>query len=280
MYEIANYDELYRPYDKSGGELANPSWVKMPAKPKGEGLCALLEHKRGLEVFAVWGLLLQKTTIEKKPENRGKLLNHREQPATVSEIAKGISLKGKEKLVEYALSILTTIGWLNCDSEQKDNSEVNRKPFPQTSAKSSVVYSSVDKSKYSDSFLNFWKAFKGRWNIDKGRFDKGGKREAFDEWERLILEQQELAKQAAPKTGDKSTQDGWRWLKNHRWEDFEEKPIDQKRESLEKTRQRIRDSEGEYYAGKSKKELKELLKCSKLVHRHWLIKEILEGKEK
>ena len=80
-YRIAKYDELYQPYDKSGRELVHADWVKLPANPKGDGLQELLEHKQGLEVFGIWCLLLEKTTRE-KPENRGKLLNRKEESAT------------------------------------------------------------------------------------------------------------------------------------------------------------------------------------------------------
>ncbi len=121
MYEIAKYDELYRPYDKSGGELKRPDFVKLPVKPKGDGLQLLLEQKRGLEVFAIWCLLLEKTTAE-KPENRGKLLNHLDAPASVEEIARSISLKSKASLIRHALNLLTTIGWLVYSKDAEDSS--------------------------------------------------------------------------------------------------------------------------------------------------------------
>lgn len=123
MFSIAKYNELYRPYDKSGGELKHPDFVKLPANPKGDGLQKLLEYKRGLEIFGIWCLLLEKTTIE-KPENRGKLLNHKEESATPEEIAKGISLKSKIGLVGYALSVLVAMGWV-----------VTSEPTEQTSGK-------------------------------------------------------------------------------------------------------------------------------------------------
>ena len=115
LYSIAEYDRLYRPYDKSGREMQRPGWVKLPAKPKGDGLQALLREKRGLEVFAVWCLLLEKTTAE-KPENRGKLVNHKDEPASISQIAASISLSKKQKLVEYALKLLVSMGWINADT--------------------------------------------------------------------------------------------------------------------------------------------------------------------
>jgi len=75
---------------------------------------------------------------------------------------------------------------------------------------------------YTFEFGNFWKLFKGRWNPDKGRYDKGGKLEAFEEWEMLTEDQQAKAVRAAPLTGSKITKDACRWLKKRRWEDFEE----------------------------------------------------------
>lgn len=151
-YEIINYDERYRPYDKSGNELKNAHWVKLPAKPKGNGVEKLLDQKKGLEIFGIWCLLLEKTTLE-EPENRGKLLNHKGESATPAEIAAGISLKKKVALVEYALSVLVTMGWVKA--------EVTSAKFPQTSPKSSVVKSSVVKGREGESregkslFLNF-----------------------------------------------------------------------------------------------------------------------------
>jgi hypothetical protein len=94
--------------------------------------------------------------------------------------------------------------------------------------------SKVKISKYSDSFKIFWKDFKGRWNPDKTRFDKGGKLEASKEWEKLTKQQQAKAVKAAPLTGSKITKDACRWLKYHRWEDFEKEPIKPKAEPPKK----------------------------------------------
>lgn len=214
MYIIAEYDARYRPYDKSGGELRNPDWVKLPAKPRGEGLVELFDYKRGLEVFGIWCLLLEKATVEKKPENRGKLLNHKEKPATIEEIAKAISLKNKKQLVKYAISVLVEIGWVISD----DNSEHTSEALPQTSSKSKVDKSKVDKSKYTELFEKFWNAFKGRWNADKSRYDKGSKLEAWEVWKKMSDTDQEKAIVGAPKSGGKFTPDCCKWLKQKRWE--------------------------------------------------------------
>jgi hypothetical protein len=112
MYEIANYDSLYKPTTTKGHELVHARYVKVPVKPRGKGLRALLKMDRGLEVFGVWTLLLQAATESEKPENRGKLLNHRDEPASELEIAEAISLDSQVSIVSHALSLLTEMGWL------------------------------------------------------------------------------------------------------------------------------------------------------------------------
>ena len=71
---------------------------------------------------------------------------------------------------------------------------------------------------YSGEFENFWKIFKGRWNTDKGRYDKGSKLEAWEVWQEMIDADKALALKGAPKTGDKKTKDCCRWLKFRCWE--------------------------------------------------------------
>ncbi len=72
---------------------------------------------------------------------------------------------------------------------------------------------------YTEQFELFWKKFKGRWNEDWSSYDKGGKREAFEEWEKLKIEEQRQAWSVAHKTGSKITPDACRWLKKKRFED-------------------------------------------------------------
>ena len=142
MYIITDYDNRYKPTNKSGGELKNADYVKLPVNPKGDGLEALLEQKRGLEVFGIWCLLLEKTTSQ-KPETRGKLLNFQDKPASSGELAKSISLKGKKKLVEYALSLLVSIGWI----EFKGVAEISSEDFRERPPKLSKDKLSKDKIK-------------------------------------------------------------------------------------------------------------------------------------
>ena len=147
MYEIANYEEYYQPLDKSGRVLQNATYVKLPVNPKGDGIETLLEDKKGLEVFAIWCLLLEKATAQ-KPELRGKLLNHKDESATAEEIAKGILLKKRVMLVEYALNLLVSMGWLKCD--------IMSPPSGTSCApKSSVIKSSVEESRVEKSRKKF-----------------------------------------------------------------------------------------------------------------------------
>lgn len=211
MFSITDYDKRYTPTNKSGGELKNADYVKLPVKPKGDGLQTLLEKKRGLEVFAIWCLLLEKTTSQ-PPETRGKLLNFKDEPASIPEITKSISLKGKERLVEYALSVLVEMGWVKSTDHAEISSENFRKGDPKISK------DKISKDKYNAEFENFWKSFKGRWNEDRGRYDKGSKLEAWAEWKLLTANERTLALKAAKSTGHKFTPDCCRWIKKKMWE--------------------------------------------------------------
>lgn len=261
MYLIKEYDERYRPYDKSGGELRQPEWVKMPAKPKGEGLGTLLEYPRGLEIFGIWCLLLQKATKEKKPENRGKLLNHKELPATISEIAKAISLPTKIKLVENALSALIEMGWVIFDGIAEETSE----DVPQTSAKSRVPKSRVPKSKYMDFVLLTSEEHKKL----TARYGDKNTRKLIDDLNRYI-----------GSTGKQYKSHYYTLLNFARRDDMPElKPSEENaasaQKSLEKKQEEIRQEHSQYYREKNTEELRAMLKNKVLISHWWLIKEIL-----
>ncbi len=125
MYEVADYKKLYNPTNSSGGELLHAKYVKMPVKPRGKGLRALLKNPKGLEIFAIWSLLLEAATETTSPDLRGQLLNHKDEPASIEEIAESISLDRQKGKVKNALSILVEMGWMkytpNTDSIQNDS---------------------------------------------------------------------------------------------------------------------------------------------------------------
>ena len=112
LYYIIDYDKRYRPKTTKGEDLVTAKYVKLPVKPRGKGLQALLKRKNGIKILGVWSLLLQAAT-ENAPEFRGKLLNHKDNPATITEIAEAISLENKEVMVKEALETLEDMGWVS-----------------------------------------------------------------------------------------------------------------------------------------------------------------------
>ncbi len=154
MYIISNYAELYNPTNTKGGELINAQYVKMPIKPRGKGLRALLRQEKGLEIFGIWTLLLQAATETTTPALRGKFLNHKDEPASIEEIADAISLESKVDLVKDALAQLTALRWIESvpDADEvriesvPDADEVR----PKVKVKKSEDNSSKDKEKPLD----------------------------------------------------------------------------------------------------------------------------------
>ena len=127
MYIIANYAELYNPTNSKGGELIKAHYVKMPVKPRGKGLRALLRQENGLEIFGVWSLLLQAATETTSPKLRGMFLNHKDEPASIEEIADAISLENNVDLVKRSLEVLTSLGWIDF---VQDTDSVRTDPVP------------------------------------------------------------------------------------------------------------------------------------------------------
>lgn len=264
MYSIADYDNRYRPYDKSGGELKNPEWVKMPCKPKGEGLQALFEYPRGLEIFGIWCLLLQKSTKEKRPKNRGKLLNHKELPASIPEIAKSISLPRQIRLVDKAISALVEMGWITLDGEI----EVTSDELPQTSAKSKVLKSSVEKSKHLDFVLLTSEEYKKLLS----RYGDINTRKLIDALNRYIGSTGKQYKSHYYTLLNFAKRDDVPELKPHK----EDAAAEQK--ALERKRREIRKDEVDYYREKTTDELRAMLNEKKHLSRRWLIDEILQSR--
>jgi hypothetical protein len=127
-YIISNYAKLYNPTNTSGGELKNATYVKYPVKPRGKGLRALLKKEDGAGILGIWGLLLQAATETTTPDLRGKLLNHKDEPASVEEIADAISFESDVERVQNALDVLKELGWIdyavNTDKLRNDSVSV------------------------------------------------------------------------------------------------------------------------------------------------------------
>ena len=112
MYTIVDYDKHYKPTDTKGRDLKGPAkFCKLPVKPRGLGIRALLRRPNGPQIFGIWCLLLEAAT-DTKAEFRGKLLNHKDEPATPYEIADAISMENHTEAVTEALSVLEEMGWV------------------------------------------------------------------------------------------------------------------------------------------------------------------------
>jgi len=110
-WHIIDYDNRYRPIGDKKRELKNPEFVKLPLNHRGEGIEALLSEDKGLETFGVWCLLLQKATAAAIGK-RGWLWNHRNEPATIAEIAGAIQMRNRSEVVAAALELLKKLGWM------------------------------------------------------------------------------------------------------------------------------------------------------------------------
>jgi len=81
--------------------------------------------------------------------------------------------------------------------------------------------SSLKKKKpYTSEFEAFWGRFKGRYDAENSKYVKVRKREAFEEWCRLSIEEQRKAWRAADKVSGEYTPDACRWLKNSLYDDY------------------------------------------------------------
>jgi hypothetical protein len=130
-WHIVDYEARYLGYNKRGDMFkGSQPWIKLPVKPSGKGLRKLLrthveqssksigsddEHPSqkvaAMAVFGIWCLILEDTT-ENRPEMRGYLVNHKDQPADIEEIAEALHMEGEEPFIESALMTLEELNWM------------------------------------------------------------------------------------------------------------------------------------------------------------------------
>jgi hypothetical protein len=230
MYQIKNYAELYMPTNSKGGDLINAKYVKLPVNPRGKGLRFLLKrYKDGIEIFGIWALLLEAATETTKPELRGKLLNHRDEPASIQEISESISMEGHEKKVENAISALIEVGWI----EYVQDTESVRTEYGQSTDK---VPPKISKDKISkdneyrdcEIFEKARELFKG---TKRGIVTEFNNYKKHHDWKEVLplLEpaiKKEIAHKKALKEANKfcpQWADFQTWINQRRWEqEFDE----------------------------------------------------------
>lgn len=102
------------------------SWVPLPNKHDGLGLKKMLREENGLEIFAVWVLLIQ---VASKCQERGILANENGEGYTPDDIA--LKVGCKTEAVERAIPFLVSINWVSVSIDtalppqyQRDTTEV------------------------------------------------------------------------------------------------------------------------------------------------------------
>ena len=144
-----------------------------------------------------------------------------------------------------------------------------------------ILGSNVIKTKYTTGFEKFWRI----WKLTTGK--TSDKPEAFGYWKRDRLEGDEdeliriLGLQAKERKKNKGWKPDWcycrKWLNKRRYEYVPEQQKNTDQERLEKKRQEIRASYGQYYREQTKEALQGFLTDKMHITHIWLIEEILNG---
>lgn len=112
LYAIANWDRHYE--NNRTRELKRLDFVLVPNKQDGDGYRTLMASPRGLEMFAVWILLLE---LASKCSPRGVLVRDNGQPHTAATLSRMLCLP--EEIVQLSLDQLASdeIGWMQITEE-------------------------------------------------------------------------------------------------------------------------------------------------------------------
>lgn len=99
-------------------ELQRMEWVPVPNKHDGDGFRTIMADKRGLEVFAVWILILE---VASKCQPRGTLVRDSGEPHTAGSLSRMTG--APERSVEYAIGVLkrSDVAWIEeADADSED----------------------------------------------------------------------------------------------------------------------------------------------------------------
>jgi len=304
LYSIANYEEHYMPKNTKGEDLKYPRYVKNPVKPRGKGIKALLKKPQGIKVFGVWELLLQAATESTTPEHRGKLLNHKDEPASIEEIAESISLESDQSLVKLSLNTLCEMGWVSVRSESVQGTEevrsecgggTERVPGDEGTKSDNVPpkWSGVECSEVKRSGGAFAEEFeKEFWPNVPNKIGKGKARESYVKARKKASKEaihaglskyqqyeKRRARQADYRPLHPST-----WLNQERWEDDVGVPPNKTLKQMDEAyKQKTREDYGPWLRDKTLVALRDLYSQ---VDKHgyagnvpgWLIEEIMKEK--
>ena len=112
---IKHWDNLYE--NSRSRKIENPRWVPIPNKHDGEIYSRIMFEPDGLELFAVWILILQ---VASKCHPRGRLVRGDGSPLDATAIMMKTRMQPTKKdLVERAISMFLQVAWLEqvkCES--------------------------------------------------------------------------------------------------------------------------------------------------------------------
>ena len=108
VYEITNWNQHFEKAQTRSKPVAKHSWVAMPNKHEGLGFKKVMRDERGLEVFAVWILLVQ---IASKAPIRGRLADEDGEPYSFDDLA--LYACCKTEAIEYAIPLLVSLKWVS-----------------------------------------------------------------------------------------------------------------------------------------------------------------------
>ena len=92
-------------------KLVSMKWIPIPNKHDGMGYGQLWQHKKAVDVFAAWILILQ---VASKCDPRGTLVNKDGLPITPIELS--VKTRAPKEIFEIAIPVLISIGWISGDS--------------------------------------------------------------------------------------------------------------------------------------------------------------------
>lgn len=107
LFLIIDWDQNFEKA-QTRKSAANHTWVAMPNKHDGLGFKKLMNHDRGLEVFAIWVLLVQ---IASKTKIRGILADDDGEPYTFEDFS--ILVGRTKEEFEFAIGVLISIKWVS-----------------------------------------------------------------------------------------------------------------------------------------------------------------------
>ena len=112
IYEITNWNQHFEKAQTRSKPVAKHSWVAMPNKHEGLGFKKIMRDDRGLEIFAVWILLVQ---IASKAPIRGRLADEDGEPYSFDDLA--LYACCKTEAIEYAIPFLVSLKWVSHQSD-------------------------------------------------------------------------------------------------------------------------------------------------------------------